>query len=111
MPASPTSSARPERFSGSAGRIAVHGQIKPLGGTDAQWVIFRDNGPGISPEALGKIFFPFFTTKENGTGLGLTIVQKIIAQHHGTIEVRSQVNEGTGFIVSLPFEHPARSLA
>ena len=96
---------------GSAGRITVHGQIKPLGGTDAQWVTFRDNGPGISLEALGKIFFPFFTTKENGTGLGLTIVQKIVAQHHGTIEVRSQVNEATEFIVSLPFEQQGRSLS
>jgi signal transduction histidine kinase len=93
----------------AAGRIFVHGEVKPLGGTAAQWLTFRDNGPGIAPEALAKIFFPFFTTKEAGTGLGLTVVQKIIAQHHGTVEVRSQVNEGTEFIVALPLEQPPRS--
>lgn len=96
---------------GSAGRISVHGRIKPLGGAGAQWMTFRDNGPGIPPDALSKIFFPFFTTKENGTGLGLTVVQKIVAQHHGTIEVRSQLNEGTEFTVALPLQHPARSAA
>ena len=96
---------------GSSGHISVHGQAKPLGGADAQWMAFRDNGPGIAPEALSRIFFPFFTTKEKGTGLGLTVVQKIVAQHHGTIEVHSQLNEGTEFIVALPLQQPARHTA
>jgi len=63
---------------------------------------FEDNGKGISPENQEKIFTPFFTTKENGTGLGLYIVQDIIRNYGGTITVESEMNEGTTFIVRLP---------
>ena len=66
-----------------------------------------DNGPGISKEIKPKLFTPFFTTKENGTGLGLSSVHKIIAAHGGHIEVvtDSQNNElvdGAKFIISIP---------
>jgi signal transduction histidine kinase len=66
-----------------------------------------DNGPGISKEIKPKLFSPFFTTKENGTGLGLSSVHKIIAAHGGHIEVvtDSQKNElvdGAKFIISIP---------
>lgn len=63
-----------------------------------------DTGVGIPQENLQKIFEPFFTTKPigEGTGLGLSIVYSIIKQHSGTIEVESQVNQGTTFKISLP---------
>ncbi len=61
-----------------------------------------DKGIGISEENLSKIFEPYFSTKETGTGLGLAIVQKIVEDHNGTIEVASNVNEGTKFTVKLP---------
>jgi two-component system sensor histidine kinase PilS (NtrC family) len=62
----------------------------------------QDTGYGIRSEDLRKIFVPFFTTKENGTGLGLAIVHSIIENHQGIIKVKSKINEGTTFEVSLP---------
>ncbi|HYB99874.1 MAG TPA: ATP-binding protein [Candidatus Limnocylindrales bacterium] len=61
-----------------------------------------DNGAGIAPEKVGKIFNPFFTTKDHGTGLGMAIAKKIVDAHQGEIEVRSQVGRGTEFRVTLP---------
>ncbi|MBZ0282772.1 MAG: response regulator [Anaerolineae bacterium] len=63
---------------------------------------FSDNGCGIPPEQLDKIFDPFFSTKANGTGLGLFVSYGIIQGHHGTIEVQSKINSGTTFIIHLP---------
>ena len=62
----------------------------------------KDEGPGIAPEALGRIFEPFYTTKTHGTGLGLAIAQGLIRQAHGHITVRSRPGEGTAFLVFLP---------
>lgn len=65
-------------------------------------ITIQDTGYGIKSEDLEKIFVPFFTTKENGTGLGLAIVHNIIENHQGIIKVKSKINEGTIFEVSLP---------
>lgn len=73
---------------------------------DDRWVRISvvDNGKGIAPEALAKIFDPFFTTKPvgQGTGLGLSISYQIVQSHGGTIQVASQLGQGTKFVVSLP---------
>jgi signal transduction histidine kinase len=61
-----------------------------------------DNGSGIEPGVLGKIYNPFFTTKEGGTGLGLAISQRIVNAHRGFLEVRSTPGEGTVFSILLP---------
>jgi two-component system sensor histidine kinase HydH len=68
---------------------------------------FRDDGIGIPPADLRNLFIPFFTTKEKGTGLGLPISQRIIENHGGTIEVRSQPGSGSTFTVLLPVEADA----
>jgi two-component system sensor histidine kinase HydH len=68
------------------------------------WFSVQDNGPGMTPEVLEKIFNPFFTTKEKGTGLGLAVIHKIIADHQGVIIVESQPREGTTVTVKLPLE-------
>jgi signal transduction histidine kinase len=65
-------------------------------------VRFHDTGPGISREHMKNLFIPFFTTKEKGTGLGLPISQRIVTQHGGAIEVRSEPRRGTTFTVLLP---------
>lgn len=65
-------------------------------------VVISDTGPGIPPEILDKLFTPFFTTKKEGTGLGLIITQEIIKQHKGKIEVESKVGKGTTFVIQLP---------
>ncbi|WP_041294011.1 two-component system sensor histidine kinase NtrB [Ignavibacterium album] len=61
-----------------------------------------DNGFGIPPELQKKIFDLYFTTKKDGNGLGLSIAQKIINQHNGTITISSKINQGTTFKISLP---------
>lgn len=61
-----------------------------------------DNGKGIQPEHQKKIFDLYFTTKKEGNGLGLSISQKIIAQHNGTISIDSELNKGTIFKITLP---------
>ncbi len=65
------------------------------------WV--SDTGCGIPPQNLKNIFMPFFSTKKDGTGLGLSICYNIIKNHNGSIEIESQVNKGTTFIIKLPF--------
>jgi len=65
-------------------------------------VIFGDTGIGIPAGNLHRIFNPFFSTRTDGTGLGLAITKNIIEQHEGKIEVESQVNIGTKFIITLP---------
>jgi two-component system, NtrC family, sensor histidine kinase HydH len=67
-------------------------------------VRMKDTGMGIPPENLKDLFVPFFTTKDQGTGLGLPISQRIIENHGGTIEVRSRVGAGSTFTVLLPVE-------
>ena len=62
----------------------------------------RDNGSGIPEEIVPKIFLPFFTTRREGVGLGLALVQKIIVGHGGSIEVVSKEGEGTAFLITIP---------
>ncbi len=64
----------------------------------------KDNGSGISPEQQKKIFDLYFTTKKDGNGLGLSISQKIIIQHNGSIVVYSKLNNGTTFKIILPMQ-------
>ncbi len=69
-------------------------------------IIIKDNGSGIPPENLKKVFTPFYTTKAKGTGLGLSLSRSIIMNHHGEIVVNSTPGEGTEFIIILPIVHP-----
>jgi signal transduction histidine kinase len=61
-----------------------------------------DSGPGIAPAHLDRIFEPFFTTKEYGTGLGLTNVRRLVQDNGGTIEVKSELEKGSRFVVRFP---------
>lgn len=70
-------------------------------------VLVRDQGTGIKPEVLDRIFEPLFTTKPSGgTGLGLAVVQQIIAEHGGEIVVESEAGKGTTFYIALPMTRP-----
>jgi len=71
-------------------------------------VFVEDTGVGISEENLSRIFVPFFTTKTKGTGLGLAVVQKIVENHGGHIEVSSCVGKGTRFTIMLPINGSVR---
>jgi signal transduction histidine kinase len=70
----------------------------------------KDNGRGIPPEALPKIFKPFFTTRKEGTGLGLSLANGIVQSHGGTIEARSTPGQGTQFRIHLPIARPKTRL-
>ncbi|NTU60019.1 MAG: PAS domain-containing protein [Deltaproteobacteria bacterium] len=61
-----------------------------------------DNGPGMTPDVLSRIFQPFYTTKEEGSGLGVPAAQKIVVAHGGSLDVRSAPGEGTTFIILIP---------
>ncbi|MEI6563458.1 MAG: ATP-binding protein [bacterium] len=67
-------------------------------------VAFRDNGSGISPEDIGHIFEPYYTTKSEGSGIGLMIVQRIIQDHGGRMDVHSEPGVGTTFTMFLPLD-------
>jgi signal transduction histidine kinase len=64
----------------------------------------KDTGPGITEEDLPFIFDPFYTTKKQGTGLGLTITHRIVEEHDGRIEVESRAGEGSLFRLLIPIK-------
>ena len=76
--------------------------IKTISLEDKVFIEFTDTGIGIPPGIQGKVIDPYFTTKESGTGLGLTICSKIVSDHGGHIKIMSKENEGTTIIVILP---------
>jgi PAS domain S-box-containing protein len=83
---------------GAAPTISVRGEVS---GGDV-YVTVDDNGPGLSPAALSRLFQPFATTKAAGTGLGLAIVQKVIVSHNGLVVAGSSAEGGARFQVRLP---------
>ncbi len=89
------------------GRITV--EIETRG--QSAIIIVTDSGRGILPEHLPNIFRPFYTTKGNGTGLGLSLARRIVEEHQGHIEVSSVVGKGSKFLVTLPFVRDAAQQA
>ena len=70
-----------------------------------------DDGPGIPPRDLTKVFYPFYSTRDDGTGLGLTMVHRIVDEHDGHVEVKSAPGEGASFIVSLPIARSSEEVS
>ena len=73
---------------------------------DKALISVADSGRGISAEHLPFIFRPFYTTKGNGTGLGLSLARRIVEDHRGQIEVESELGRGTEFLVTIPIRQP-----
>ena len=84
-------------------------KLRAWGDREYVYISVADNGPGMEPEVVEKVFDPFFSTRDAGTGLGLTIVHRIIDQHGGRIEVNSMPGRGTTFTVVLPAERTGAS--
>jgi len=89
--------------------ISGEGSVKVTLGQEGNQalIVVKDTGRGISPEALPKIFKPFFTTRKEGTGLGLSLANGIVQAHGGTIEALSVLGHGTQFSIHLPLTRPA----
>ncbi len=83
------------------------GEVPTLAAGDYVRIIVSDAGQGIAPEHLGRIFDPYFTTRADGTGLGLTSVYSIVKKHDGHITVSSTLGRGTTFQIYLPAAHAA----
>jgi signal transduction histidine kinase len=83
---------------GKGGHIDITVEQRPA----ALVVIVHDDGPGIAPEHAGRLFQPYFTTKSNGTGLGLFVSRKLVIDHGGSLDFESRPGEGTRFRASLP---------
>jgi hypothetical protein len=77
---------------------------------DCATITVSDTGRGISEQQLSQIFRPFYTTKGNGTGLGLSLVRRIIDEHQGQINVTSEPGKGSTFEVELPFVRAAEAV-
>jgi len=82
----------------------------PLNGRPADAILIEveDTGTGIAPEVQERLFDPFFSTKDEGTGLGLPIARKIIDAHGGALEFKTALDEGTTFRIVLPLARDAR---
>ena len=65
-------------------------------------IAFTDSGVGMNTEVMDHLFEPFFSTKTNGSGLGLAVSHEIVTQHQGALEVSSQPDRGSTFVVKLP---------
>jgi signal transduction histidine kinase len=87
---------------GAQGRVTISGTFEERSGKKWQRISVADNGPGIPNADLAKVFLPFFTTKSEGTGLGLAVVQKVAMQHGGSVEARNLADGGAEFILWLP---------
>jgi len=88
------------------GKVVVRGEL--LERENTARISVHDNGPGIAPEDLTRVFEPFFTRKSKGTGLGLAIARELVDLHSGKIDITSQPEDGTNVAVTLPRCRPGR---
>ncbi len=85
-------------------------RAKTWASEDSVYMKIEDTGSGIPQDVLQKIFEPYFTTKVDGTGLGLTMAYKVVKEHGGDIRVQSELNKGTCFTITLPILRKAQRL-
>ncbi|HCL83211.1 MAG TPA: hypothetical protein DIC22_04510 [Chitinophagaceae bacterium] len=97
-----------EAMTGENGRLMLETAVAG----DHCIITIRDNGKGMDAETLAKVFDPYFTSKSNGNGLGMTNTQNIILNHKGKIEVSSEEGKGTAFVIRLDIfrKEPANSV-
>jgi len=87
---------------GRGGEITIHSEYNP--NKDSVLIDIIDNGKGIDKKHFDKIFHPFFSTKKEGTGLGLAVVKRIIDAHGGSIDIESSIGEGTKVHLEFPVD-------
>jgi two-component system sensor histidine kinase PilS (NtrC family) len=87
---------------GNEGMVTVFVDVKSVQNKRYGCVTFEDTGPGISPDCVDKVFVPFFTTKEGGTGLGLAVTSRLVQFHNGFIKVDKNKRDGARITIYLP---------
>jgi len=98
-----------EAMGKTGGKLRVAAGPTQFGGRGGVEITFEDSGPGVPPELRDQIFNPFFTTKETGVGLGLSIVSKIVDDHHGWIRLTSEPGKGACFRIFLPDDEGSKT--
>ena len=93
------------------GKLSLETMARLVRGREEVGVAISDNGPGIPAHIAERLFQPFYTTKEHGTGLGLVLSRKFVRAHGGDLEMYEAKGGGTEAFVSLPVAGPARSLS
>jgi signal transduction histidine kinase len=78
--------------------------------SDAVELEVSDTGTGLTPQECRRLFTPYYTTKQHGTGLGLAVVQSVVSDHGGRIWVESEAGVGTSFHIRLPAKQPQRAI-
>ncbi len=120
-----TNREEPENYSEESGRILLKTTVRQIDESETDLYLseeplppgryvmlcVRDNGRGMSPNTLMRVFDPFFSTKSEGTGLGLSVVMGIIKRHRGGLNVSSQLNRGSTFEILLPVAEEASPVA
>ncbi|MFN9720683.1 MAG: two-component system sensor histidine kinase NtrB [Planctomycetota bacterium] len=91
------------------GLVTIRSSRTEFNGLASVKVTVRDNGPGMTPQVASQIFEPFFTTKQKGTGLGMAIVQRILAAHAGSISAKSVSPQGAEIVIIVPIQTPVRN--
>ena len=96
-----------DKFAGNPGGLfEIHSAVK-----DNKFILLiKDNGAGMSQKTLARLFEPYYTTKASGTGLGLTMVYKIVQEFSGDIQVESREGEGSAFVITLPIPQTDKRL-
>ena len=119
-----TNGGRPANLSEESGRILLETTVRQVDASETNLYLseetllpgryvmlhIRDNGYGMSPATLARVFDPFFSTKPEGTGLGLSVAVGIVKRHRGGLSVSSQLNRGTTFDILLPVAAEAPSV-
>jgi len=88
------------------GEVLLGARLFRLGGKERVLLYVEDDGPGLSPETRKRALDPFYTTREKGTGLGLTVTQRVAARHGGKLALRPRSRGGTRALLLLPVEAP-----
>ena len=90
----------------SGGKLSIKTQMVP----HFCLIEFKDTGSGIDPQSMDRIFEPYFSTKKEGSGLGLVFVKETIENHGGKIQVESSLRKGTTLTLSIPLKQPLLKL-
>ncbi len=93
----------------NGGQLKLNCKFGSDSAKDMVTVTVTDTGPGIATEVQQQIFEPFFTTKSRGTGLGLSVARRIVEEHKGIINVKSEAEKGTQFVIQLPVDRGINS--